>query len=167
MRLSVRLTYPAAPETVAEMFADEGFHRALCTATGDAQATITVESQGPGLSVTTARRLSTDGLPDMMKSFVGSTVTAVQRTRWSAPAADGRRDGQVEVEVRGTPVRLSAQAVLFPEGERTCVSYVGDLTAKVPLMGAAVERATEPLVRSALEAEQQVGETWLRERSQG
>ncbi len=149
------------------MFADAEFHRALCTATGDAQATVTVAECHRMLSVTTARKLPTEGLPDMMKSFVGSTVTAVQRTVWSVPSADGRREGEVEVVVQGTPVRLSAKASLFPEGENTCVSYVGELTARVPLMGAAVERATEPLVRSALESEQRIGETWLQEHAQG
>ena len=45
--------------------------------------------------------------------------------------------------------------------DSTQVVYDGDLHARVPFLGGAVERAVEPVVRSALEAEQRVGAQWL------
>lgn len=165
MRLIVTLTYDAAPERVAAMLADANFHRAVGKETGDVHAHVTVET-GPGTDqrITTSRRLPTAGLPEPMKSMVGREIVAVQTMSWADSEEDGSRSGMVSVVVEGTPVRLLAAAHLGPAHGGTAVTYDGELIAKVPFIGGRVERAAEPVVRAALEAEQRVGAQWLASR---
>lgn len=161
MRLTVTLSYTAPPARVAAMLADPGFQARLCAATGDPRATVEVTGEQDAPRVRTARRLPTDRFPSAIKALVGEEVTAVQTTHWAAADADGSRRGEVSVVVEGTPVRLAATARIEPAAQGTRVTYDGDLTAKVPLVSGKVERAADPVVRSALEAEQRVGEEWL------
>ena len=161
MRLTVTLTYAAAPARIAAMMADEEFLRQVCAATVDPAARVEVRHGSTQTQVRTARTLPTDRLPDAMRKIVGGHVTVVQTAKWPAQPAGHGWTGQVIVEVEGKPVRLDASATVTGDDASTQVVYDGDLHARVPFLGGAVERAVEPVVRSALEAEQRVGAQWL------
>ncbi|QQS00139.1 MAG: DUF2505 domain-containing protein [Austwickia sp.] len=166
MRLTLTLSYDAAPSRVGRMLLDEEFQRRVCAATGDAQARVTVTESGPPPSparVKTARKLPTDRLPEAMRAIVGHNLTVVYAVDWPADRGDAGWRGDVVVTVEGKPVRLDATAEVAPTGAGTTITYDGELAAHLPFIGGKVERGVEPLVRSALEAEQRIGAQWLAE----
>ncbi|MCO5125852.1 MAG: DUF2505 domain-containing protein [Rhodobacteraceae bacterium] len=161
MKLTVTLTYAAPPSQIGRMLVDEEFQRQVCSATGDAQARVSVLDSADGAKVRTSRRLPTDRLPDAMRALVGHHIIVVQSTRWPGARTDAGWTGTVVVAVEGKPVRLEATATVVPSAGGTTITYSGDLVAHIPFLGGKVERAVEPIVRSALEAEQRVGAQWL------
>lgn len=164
MRLSLTLTYAAAPATIGMMLIDEEFHRRVCAATGDARARVSVATDRDPVQVMSSRKLPTNRLPEAMRTLVGHHVTVVQTVTWPAARNDDGWSGDVVVAVDGKPVRLDATATVVAVSGGTSITYSGDLVARLPLIGSAIERGVEPVVRSALEAEQRIGIEWLAER---
>lgn len=161
MRLSVTLSFPAPPSRVGRMLLDPDFLHRVCEATGDAQARIDIDAAGDPARVETLRRLPTDRLPEAIRAIVGAHVDVLQSSRWAADRGDTGWTGRTVVSVKGKPVHLDATASVTPQGSGTAVVYEGDLVARLPFVGGKVERGIEPLVRSAIEAEQRIGVEWL------
>lgn len=165
MRLTLTLSYAAAPSRVGRMLLEEEFQGRVCAATGDEQARVCVVTSGGAARVQTARRLPTDRLPDAMRALVGHHVTVIQTLTWPANRGNEGWTGNVLVVVDGKPVRLDATAAVTPVGPGTRITYEGQLVARLPFVGGRVERGVAPLVRSALETEQRIGAQWLSERA--
>lgn len=157
------LTYAAPPAHVGQMLVQEDFQRRLCAATGDPAAKVTVTPTGGMIRVVSARKLPTDRLNDAMRAVIGHHVTVVETCEWPASRTDDGWMGHVVVAVEGKPVRLDATAVVTASDGGTTISYDGHLVARVPFVGHKVERAVEPIVRSALTNEERVGNEWLAE----
>lgn len=99
--------------------------------------------------------------PSEIRALVGSTLTLVQETVWHEAGTDGSRDGDVSISVPGAPVSLSATARLVPDGAGTTITYTGELTVTVPLLGPMVEKAAAPAVLDALNAQERAAQQWL------
>jgi Protein of unknown function (DUF2505) len=52
---------------------------------------------------------------------------------------------------------------MAPDGDETVCSFLAELTARVPLFGGRIEKATAPVIYKALATEQSLGQTWLGE----
>src|SRR5699024_11591131 len=121
---------------------------------GASRAGSSVEAS-PARSFTVRTELSmpTDRVPDMVRPFVGSSVTIHETQSWSAPAADGGRQGTMTLEVAGTPAGLTATLRLSPSGEAAGPADVGgQLVARRPPRGPGLEQAAVPAVHRALRA---------------
>jgi hypothetical protein len=109
--------------------------------------------------------MPTDQLPDFLRGLTGGTLTILQVETWDPPDGDGGREGTIEVEISGAPVRMSGTPSMVPDGTGDGIETVetidGDLKARVPLIGGRVERAAEPAVRAAVGAERRTGTAWL------
>ena len=81
--------------------------------------------------------------------------------RWGDAAADGSRDGSFSMTVPGTPVTVSGTASLRPSPSGSTVTYDGDLTAKVPLLGGRIERESAPSILQAWDEQASAGRAWL------
>ena len=163
MRVTARLTYEGGPGEVFAMLVDEDFQDRKLRATGALRWDVDISgpTTGGGAVVRSTRELPTDRVPDPFRSAVGQTLTLVQTETWDPPAADGSRSGRLELEVRGAPIRLTGTLRLTPTGTGTEETVDGDLKARVPLVGGRIEKAAEPAVRAAIDAEQQIGRDWL------
>lgn len=145
------------------MLVDKDFQDRKLRETGARSWDVDISAGGPGegARVRSSRDLPTDAIPEAFRSFVGSSLTMIQVEVWDPPAADGSRSGRLDVEVRGTPIRLTGTLRLEP-AEGCCREAVeGDLKAKVPLIGGRIEQAAEPAVRAAIDVEGRVGRAWL------
>ncbi len=161
MHVRAEATFPAAPEVVAAMMADEDYVRTKAAATGSQSHQARVEADGSGgFTVTTYRQMPTDQIPAQFRSLVGDTVEVRQVETWQAAGPHGR-DGTVLVEVQGAPVRMTGTSTLRAGGEGTQVVVEGELVARVPLFGGMVERAVAGAVTDAARAEEQAGRAWL------
>lgn len=169
MHLTVDLTYPAGPDDVSAMLADESFVRWRTERTvragtpggGTVEQADVTGSVDSGFTVVVRRTLATDQIPAQARSFVGNTLEVRQAEAWEA-ADDGRRAGTLAVEIIGVPVRITGTTGLLAlPGGGSALTYDGDVKATVPLFGTVVEEAAAAAVRTTLEAEAEAGRAWL------
>ncbi len=163
MKLSAEITYPeAGPDAAFAMLTDKAFQERKCAATGALSCEVTIETAADGsVVVLTDRTLPTDPIPEFVRRFVGETVRVTERTVWQPPAADGARAGTLEMEVIGSPVRMTGALRLAAAGAGTAENLDADLKASVPLIGGKVEKAAAPAVQKAISVEERTGRAWL------
>jgi hypothetical protein len=161
VKFTADISYDAPPKDVYAMLVDPTFQDDVCRATGALEHTVDVREAGDGATITTTRVLPADGLPDFVRTFVGSRLEVRRVDEWSAADAEAGRHGSVVVEISGTPVRLTGTLRLAAQDGGSVEHVVGDLKASVPLLGGKVERAAEPAIRAAIAKEQEIGTEWL------
>lgn len=162
MKLHETLKLPLSADAAAAMYADQEYTVIRGETLGATRATSTADGEPSGeFTVRTELVLPTDRVPDIVRPFVGSSVTVREEQTWSAPIADGSRRGTMTLEVVGTPAGMKATITLTPGGDSSCTVQIdGDLTAKVPLLGSRMEKAAVPYVSKVLRAEEKAAEKY-------
>ncbi len=84
-------------------------------------------------------------------------LAADERCRWVAGrfGTDHRR---------GAAGRLAGEVTLEPGGQGAVLTYTGDLTVRVPILGPGLAKQAAPLLLEALEIQQKVGREYLANR---
>ncbi len=77
-------------------------------------------------------------VPDMLKKFMPSAINVVQEDRWDL----ARMTGRLEVEIKGTPVKVSADMTLKDEGKGSANQLKWTVSSSVPLLGGKLEKLT-------------------------
>lgn len=142
--------------SVAEVFAmltDRVFLRAVCLATDPLDHQVVVD----GLRTTTRRVLPT---PSVVSRLAGPKMTVVDEIVWDA-AADGGRQGAAHITVEGLPAELIGTVSLAAAGRGALLTYAGELSVHIPLLGPSLAQQAAPLLLEALEIQQRVGEEYL------
>ncbi|AXK45508.1 DUF2505 domain-containing protein [Brachybacterium saurashtrense] len=167
MKLRETLSLPLAAAAASAMYADPAYTDIRRTTLGATEASSTVDGDAGGAhTVRTELSMPTDRVPDMVRPFVGSSVTIRETQEWSAPEADGGRRGTMRLEVVGTPAGLSGSLRLVPGGDTECRMEIdGDLVAKVPLLGPRLEKAALPYVSTVLRAEERSARSYAESRT--
>ena len=153
MAIDSSTSYPAAPDAVLALLTDEQLLRDRAAALGAQVQELTVD----GLHTRVGLTAPTAGIPPVFARFVGSSVSVVERTTWSATDDGGHRaDLDVRAEVFGRTVRVSGERRLLavPEGTRSTVT--GDAKVNAPLIGRQAEGAVRELVGVVLRREEEV-----------
>lgn len=157
MEITTSLDLPATPDQAYAVLTDETFHDAKCAETSTGSYTVTITPQpgqrDQGAVVRTSRELPTDDLPDVVKGFVGSTLTVIEVITWGAAAADGSRAGAVELTIEGAPLSMRGTVTLTSTATGSREDFRGDLKAKVPFIGGKVEQAAAGPIRAAIDIE--------------
>jgi hypothetical protein len=162
MQVDGTISYPkATPVEVFEMLADPEFQRRKCAATGAISYEVSVEPAGADTVIACRRTLPTDDLPDFARALVSGGLELVETITWGPAAADGARQGQVELAFVGQPLTMKGTLDLRAAGSGTTAILAAQLVARVPFLGGRIEKACEPLVQKALRIEESVGTTWL------
>ena len=154
MQFTNRQEFPADPHAVHAMVSDEGFLAHAATQMGALDATVAAT---PARSVVEASVES----PIEVRAFVGPRITIIQNLTWAQPAGDGSRDGTLSIRVAGAPLTLTGTARLEPTASGSVITYAGELTVDVPLIGGRIESVAAPAILEALDAQGRVGRTWL------
>ena len=167
MKLRETLTLPLPAAAAAAMYADPEYTEIRRTTLGASRAESTLDGDpSAAFTVRTELSMPTDRVPDMVRPFVGSSVTIHETQSWSAPEADGSRTGTMNLEVAGTPAGLNGTArLLAGDGTSSTVELEGDLVAKVPLLGPRLEKAALPYVSTVLRAEERSARTYSQSRT--
>jgi hypothetical protein len=159
------LRYDADPRAVFEMLTDRAFQDRKLGQTGALSWEVQVRPEDGGATIVSRRALPTDQVPDAFRSLVGSKIEIAQTETWGPAGPDGSRAGTLDIEVAGAPIRLHATLSLSAiDGGGSAELVEGELKARVPLIGGRIERAAEPAVRAAIDAEQRIGRAWLAEK---
>ncbi|MGP9538982.1 DUF2505 domain-containing protein [Brachybacterium sp. AOP43-C2-M15] len=163
MKLRETLNLPLPPRAAAEMYADPEYTEIRRGTLGATSAESTLDGDPSGaFTVRTELSMPTDRVPDMVRPFVGSSVTIHEEQAWSATEPDGSRSGTMRLDVAGTPAGLTASVRLSPTGERSSsVEIDGELVAKIPLIGPRLEKAAVPYVSTVLQAEERSARAYL------
>lgn len=158
--------YQAKADVVFAMMTDEDYVSRKATAMGALEHDVTVSTQPSGGAVIRLHRTMPAIVPDFVRPLVGQTIEVVQTDEWNEAAADGSRRGRLTATINKAPVTLSGEISLEPNGDRGCVHRVDvEAKAKVPFVGARIEKAIGELILMAARKEEQVGGQWLADRA--
>jgi hypothetical protein len=163
MRITYQHRFDAPIERVIAMLRDEGFARERARAAGAADADVVIDAADDGaFSVAIRRAVPASSIPSEFRSLVGSNLVVRYTEAWTAPAADVvGREGTFAVEVIGAPGHARGSLVLNPSGETTAFGLAGELEAKVPLVGAMVEKTVAAAIEKSLPLELAAADEWL------
>jgi hypothetical protein len=161
-RMEIHATndFAASTDTVFAMLTDRVFLRAVCLATDPIGHDVSTD----GLHTSTRRVMPT---PSVVKRLAGPTMTIVDDITWDAAPVDGVRHGATLVTVEGMPAEVVGAVTLAPGGRGAVLSYTGELTVRVPVLGQGLARQAAPALLEALDVQQRVGDEWLAGRTEG
>jgi len=140
------------------MLADPAFRGRVCQAVHAFRHDVSVEARGAGMSVVVDQTQPARGIPPFAKMFVGEDIRIVQREDWG-----DQTGATVALDIPGKPGRFDGVMSLAPDqgGDGSVETVSGDVTVKVPMIGARLEGLVSDLLHSALEHEEAVGRAWL------
>ena len=154
MQIHATNDFAAPAETVFAMLTDRAFLRAVCLATDPIGHEVFVD----GLRTSTRRTMPT---PSVVKRLAGPTMTIVDDITWDAAPVNGVRRGATLVTVEGMPADVVGTVHLAAGGRGSVLTYTGELTVRVPVLGAGLARQAAPALLEALDVQQRVGDEWL------
>lgn len=163
MRFEVTHEYPAGPDRVAQMLVDDAYVEQGSREAGALGASHEIVRHDNGAFViSVTRTMPSDVIPASMRSLVGSSIELQVVQAWSPPNSAHARNATLTVDIAGAPARSTARAQLRPEGpDATTVTYAGEVTVSIPLLGPAVEQAVVTAITNGLETEHRVGLAYL------
>ncbi|WP_265447661.1 DUF2505 domain-containing protein [Flexivirga meconopsidis] len=161
MKIEETWSYDAPADTVFAMLLDPKFQQAKCEATGALSSKVDVRTEPPIEVIETHREMSTAGLPDNVAKLVGKSLKIIEIQLWGKPAGDGARTADLDVSLGGLPVNFVGKITMTPAGETTGLHLVGDLKARIPLVGGRVESAAAPAISNGVRIEAETGAKYL------
>ena len=100
--------------------------------------------------------------PRQITRFTGDTLHVTLDIDWATqPATDGSRRGAMAVNVAKVPAGLTGTATIAPDDSGTTVTYEGEFSVRIPLLGAKLEQTAAPYVTRVLDVQQTQGQAWL------
>lgn len=154
MEIHATNDFAAPVPDVFAMLTDRVFLRAVCLATDPLEHDVAVD----GLRTATRRVMPT---PSVVARLTGPTMAVVDQITWDDAPVDGGRRGAAHISVEGLPAELLGTVTLAPGGRGSVLSYDGELTVKVPVLGPGLAKQAAPLLLEALEIQQRVGDEYL------
>jgi len=123
---------------------------------------ITTDSES--ITVVISRTLPSD-FPDLVRRFVGETVTVVETQVWSTHIDTAGRRGTMNIEISGSPVAMKATTLLSATEMGSTVAITGQIKVAVPFVGGQVESHVLEHLAGVIADEQEIGVQWLAETS--
>lgn len=158
MKHQMQARYPARAVAVIRMFADKEFHVRRLEALGYAgkYRVLAHRFDGNEFSIRIERRVLVQ-MPGLKKAAGETTV--VNEEAWDLLS----KTGSVTVEAQGMPLSMSCETAIRDDDNGCVVDYRWEVRAKIPLVGAALEKfAIADMERRAAE-ETRVGVELLAE----
>ncbi|MEM9387154.1 MAG: DUF2505 domain-containing protein [Pseudomonadota bacterium] len=153
-------SYPLDQVIAAFMSAD--FYRSKFTAVGARNIELIDEQRGEdSYVIITEREVPLEGVPGVLKSFLGAWNKIHQSERWER--AGDEYFNELKITAAGVPVDLSGSMMLRPgeaSGDTTCVNEVHmEVACAVPLVGGKlVEFVAENTQRGLADEHRVIGE---------
>lgn len=161
MRISLETPYPGDPDTVVAVRLDRDFLAEVCRRTGALSHSVDASRNDDGSGRSVVRRtVPTTDFPDVARRFVGPTIDIVEEIEWAA-AGGVPRTAQARMHPEGMPVSLTASVELRPAPSGSVEMIVGEVTARVPLVGGRIEKAIVPALREGLDVQAAAMRDWL------
>jgi hypothetical protein len=156
-KVNEELRYDGATiEQVHAMLADADFRRAVCDALGVLSKTVTVDTDGKGMTVVIDQVQAAQGIPSFARKFVGNEINVVQTEDWTSP-----EKGNIHVAIPGKPGEMKGTAHLTEDPEGTTETVNLSIKVNIPLVGSRIEGLIAGLLVQALHAEHRTGVAYL------
>lgn len=133
-----RQTFDAPPEVVIRMFGDRAYFERKYAELGFASVQVlehAVDDKRFRIKVRYDTRNDVD-LPDFAKKFMPEVVSVVQQDSWDL----AKRTGQLQFELKGVPVKISAEMRLIAQGKGSANVISWNVHSGVPLLGGKLEK---------------------------
>lgn len=128
-----------APEKVHAALSDNAYWTYLAENMSiPAGEVLSFNNEGDRTEVEIKQIMSTDSLPDAVKSLIKNDLVVVRKISWG-PLADDAAESTVTAEVNGMPVTFGGTQNLRAEGDGSAIVTGADVTVNVPMMGPVLE----------------------------
>ncbi|MDR1808310.1 MAG: DUF2505 domain-containing protein [Propionibacteriaceae bacterium] len=158
MKVSSTLRFRAPARQVSDMMVSPSFQEMIGQGLKASECSTVAEPD----AITSTYLIPTS---DTLRLVAAGQSKLIGHLRWTTPLVDGRRQGDILLEVEHFPSRFSGTVYLAQQGEYTTVTYDADVTVDVPLVGGKLERKIGELTVQILNAGQAMGEQWLAARA--
>ncbi len=88
-------------------------------------------------------------IPDFAKRFLGESTQVVQQDTWDI----GAKTGRLEIEIKGVPVKVSADMTLKDEGKGSANNLKWNLSCGIPLVGGKLEKVVADDIQAKSKAD--------------
>jgi Protein of unknown function (DUF2505) len=156
--VSHTLTYPRTTvDDVYAMLGDPAYRKAVGEYQHVQDFACDITPSGHGMDVRLEQAHGTDRIPSFAQRLVGHEIRFVQQESWTSPSS-----ADLHVTIPGKPGDMTGTISLTQAGDD--VTEQVDLSVKVsiPLVGGKVEDLIAGFLGKAFDAENKVGEKWLR-----
>ena len=135
---------PAA--TVLKMFSDKAYFERKYKELGFKGVTVLEHTADAKKFRIKVRYLAPNSapLPDFAKKFLGETNEITQSDTWDLE----KKTGRIEAEIKGVPVKISADMKLADEGAGSANTLKWSLSCGIPLLGGKIEQLTADDIRA-------------------
>lgn len=166
MHVRAEITYPTgSPDEVFALAVDKDFRAAVCEATHALEHRVEIDRKPDGRTRVVVERTLPADVPDVIRPFVGKTITIVQTDVWAAPGSDGTRTADLLIQIKGHPAAMKGSQTIAQDGAGTRQQIIGDLKVSVPFFGGKIETEVAKAILAAAAKEQETGRAWLSRRS--
>jgi hypothetical protein len=128
---------PAA--TVLKMFSDRAYFERKYRELGNTGIEVlehVADAKKFRIKVRYTAKNSSPQIPDFAKKFLGETNVVTQTDTWDLE----KKTGRLEAEIKGVPVKVSAEMKLADEGSGSANTLKWSLSCGIPLVGGKLEQ---------------------------
>jgi hypothetical protein len=139
MKFEERHSFEQPVDTVMRMYADKAFFDRKYKEIGAIECEL-LDHQKTDTRFSVKYRLvmkSDAPLPEVAKKIMGDTVKMVQQDAWDL----GKRTGRIEIDIKGAPLKVSADMKLVDEGGKGVNVQSWNVSCSIPLIGGKIEAA--------------------------
>jgi hypothetical protein len=163
MKLRVETTSRATVEQSFASRVEQGVREQACRESGALSYEVSIERAADGGVRVGVRRVMPAQVPDMVRRFVGESITVDQVEQWSPPGPTGTRTATVQVTVQGQPASMTGSMVLAPTAEGCTELVTGEVTVAIPFLGRRIEPEIVKVIEAAVRIDHRVGQAWVSE----
>ncbi|MDH4040418.1 MAG: DUF2505 domain-containing protein [Gammaproteobacteria bacterium] len=135
----VEFEFDCAVEEVFGLLTDPDFVVERSLALGDLESSCKVQERGEVTVVVSDRKVRRD-IPSFLARIFDPVQTIRMTETWRPNDDDSGWVCRQEVEIRGQPISVNADIELFATGDGCCYQLEQRARAKIPLIGARVEK---------------------------
>jgi len=154
MHFRTQHTYDAPPERVFAMLTDPSFLDGMLAEAPVSDRQVSVNG---GHTVITAGAAA----PHQLARFTGDHLQVTLEVNWTSATPDGRHTGPISVSVHKLPAKLAGTATIAPVPAGSTVTYDGEFSIGIPIVGKQLEQRAAPYLTQVLDAQQAAGQAWL------
>jgi hypothetical protein len=137
MKFEDKHTFNKPAATVIKMFSDRAyFERKYKELAVDDLEVLECETTGSKFRIKSRFKVRNDApLPEFAKKFMAEKNTVTQQDTWDTKTMTGR----LEIEIKGVPVKVSADMTLKNEGAGSANNLKWNVSCGIPLIGGKLE----------------------------
>jgi hypothetical protein len=138
MQFTDKHTFDKPATTVIKMFSDRAYFERKYQELGYSNIEVLEHTaDGKKFRIKVRYTAKSDAaIPDFAKKFLGASNVVTQTDAWDAD----RKTGRIEAEIRGVPVKVTADMKLADEGAGSANTLKWNLDCGIPFIGGKLEQ---------------------------